>query len=36
LLDTSRRSAIERPLVRIVALHVPTVEREAHEAFYIP
>jgi hypothetical protein len=36
LLDTSRRGAIQRPLVRIVALHVPTMECEAHEAFYVP
>jgi hypothetical protein len=27
---------IQRPLVRIIALHVPTVEREAHEALYVP
>jgi hypothetical protein len=36
LLDTSQRGAIQRPLVRIVALHVLTMECEAHEAFYVP
>jgi len=31
-----RRAAVQSPLVRVVALHVPTVEREAHEALYVP
>jgi hypothetical protein len=31
----SQRGTIQCPLVHIVALHVPTVECEAHEAFYV-
>ena len=31
-----RPAAVQRPLVRILALHVPIVERMAQEALYVP